>query len=204
MCGRYYLPEEDLPEEWLSLLDTLGEPPEGVNAKTAGEIFPGDTVPVLANSRALRERPFYMQWGYHLDDRLIFNARSETADEKPLFRDGALERRCLLPFAHYCEWEKRGDSLPDETAAGRQTGKLRYQLRPEGEAMAYLAGIYRFERRGPVFCVLTRPAEADIAFIHPRMPVMFTKDRAKEWLSRSGDYRELLASACRRTEYRPG
>ena len=204
MCGRYYLPEEDLPEEWLRLLDTLGEAPEGVNAKTAGEIFPGDTVPVLANSRALKTRPFYMQWGYHMNDRLIFNARSETADEKPLFRDGALERRCLLPFAHYFEWEKRGEALPDVNAGKGPSKKIRYQLHPRGENMAYLAGIYRLEKSGPVFCVLTRPAEEEIAFIHPRMPVMFSQNTAEEWIRRNGDYRELLLTACLDTEYRPG
>ena len=38
----------------------------------------------------------------------IINARSETAVDKPLFRDGMLQRCCLIPVMNYFEWEKQG------------------------------------------------------------------------------------------------
>ena len=53
--------------------------------------------------------PFAMKWGYALPDgKQIINARSETAVDKPLFRDGMLQRRCLIPVTNFFKWEKRG------------------------------------------------------------------------------------------------
>lgn len=51
MCGRYHIDEKGLPEELEKIINELNrkKTPEGL--KTAGEIFPTDIVPVLANSR---------------------------------------------------------------------------------------------------------------------------------------------------------
>ena len=81
MCGRFFLADSDNSGELRSIIDQLNR--RGVTVKT-GEIFPTDTVPVLANNRNRRVMPFSMQWGYTLPDgRLLINARSETAGEKP-------------------------------------------------------------------------------------------------------------------------
>ena len=78
--------------------------------KGAGEVFPGDRVPVLCLSRAGNLRPFAMDWGYTLSDgKRLINARSETAAEKPMFRESMRLRRCLLPMSAYFEWERRED-----------------------------------------------------------------------------------------------
>ena len=106
MCGRYYIPEEDSAAELQQIIDQLDR--KGHRVKT-GEIFPSDTVPVIANTKNLQPSPFAMPWGFTLPDgKLIINARSESAAEKPMFRDGMLQRRCLIPASHYFEWEKRG------------------------------------------------------------------------------------------------
>lgn len=193
MCGRYYLPEEDLPQEWMNILKLLGEPPE--NAKIAGEINPGDLVPAIANDRSLSPRPFFMRWGYSTDEnsplsgKLIFNARSETAKEKPLFRDGMENRRCLIPAVHYFEWEKRQewDGIK----------KVKHTLRPEGNGVIYLCGIYRIEQRRAAFTILTKPADDNIAFIHDRMPLILPRGCIKAWLRPETDPAELMQYACR-------
>ena len=85
MCGRFFLADSDNSGELRGIIDQLNR--RGATVKT-GEIFPTDTVPVLANNRNRRVVPFPMQWGYTLPDgRLLINARSETAGEKPLFQD---------------------------------------------------------------------------------------------------------------------
>ena len=95
MCGRYYIPEEDSAAELQQIIDQLDR--KGHRVKT-GEIFPSDTVPVIANTKNLQPSPFAMPWGFTLPDgKLIINARSESAAEKPMFRDGMLQRRCLIP-----------------------------------------------------------------------------------------------------------
>lgn len=98
MCGRYYIAEDDLSDELSRMIDELNrkKTPEGL--KTSGEIFPSDIVPVLANSRKQDVQPFAMRWGYAFPNgRPIINACSETAAQKPMFKDGMRQRRCVIP-----------------------------------------------------------------------------------------------------------
>lgn len=167
MCGRYWIEQDDG-----ALAEIIAEMQRlDVQAKTEGEIFPGDRAPVLCKSRAGRLRPFAMEWGYKLDGgRRIINARSETAAEKPMFREGMALRRCLLPMTAYFEWETRED------------GKQKYRIAPAEKGVHYLAGIYRFEENNPVCTVLTTEAARDIAFIHRRMPVILSGGEEESWL----------------------
>ena len=52
MCGRYYIAENDAAEELRQIIEVVNRRNPG--AKTSGEIRPGDTVPVLANSPGLQ------------------------------------------------------------------------------------------------------------------------------------------------------
>ena len=100
MCGRYFMGDDDKAEELQQIIDILNRKPSSNTAalKTSGEVFPSDTVPDITNSRTLKPTPFAMEWGYTTSDgnRLI-NARSETASEKPTFKDGMAQRRCIIP-----------------------------------------------------------------------------------------------------------
>ena len=167
MCGRYWI-EQDDPQ----LMEIIAEMQRlDVQAKAEGEIFPGDKVPVLCKSRAGRVRPFAMEWGYKLDGgKRIINARSETAAEKPMFREGMAMRRCLLPMSAYFEWEKAGN------------GKKKHRISPEVNGLFCLAGIYRFENDRPKCTVLTMDAAEEIRFIHPRMPVLIPWEQTEKYL----------------------
>ena len=181
MCGRYYVEAKDTGEELLAMLQTLNR--RGLACKT-GEIFPTDTVAVIANSRALQPMPFAMTWGYTLPGgKRLINARSESAADKPLFREGMLKRRCLIPASHYFEWSH------DARA------RMKYAIRPEGTGMMYMAGLYRLEEGRPVFTILTREPAPQIAFIHNRMPVILSRDAAGAWLRLQTPAAEVLARA---------
>ena len=52
MCGRYYIAEDDAAEELRQIIEAVNR--RNPDAKTGGEIRPGDTVPVLANSPSLQ------------------------------------------------------------------------------------------------------------------------------------------------------
>lgn len=107
MCGRYYIAEDDAAEELRQIIEAVNR--RSTNVKTGGEIRPSDTVPVLANSPSLQPGAYAMHWGYTLSDgKLLFNARSETAAEKAIFKDGMAQRRCMIPATCYFEWEHRG------------------------------------------------------------------------------------------------
>ena len=202
MCGRYFIdmdPSDDQLAEIMQDLNrrrlTGGGSAGGASAalKTAGEIFPTDTVPVVANSRERgtnrpgRARAFAMRWGYTLSgSRRIINARSETAAQRPLFADGMRARRLLIPASGYYEW-LRHDSK-----------SRKYAIRLDGSDALYMAGLYRFEAGVPVFTILTRESAPSVAFIHDRMPVILPREAASDWLNPDYDAQDVLRAAALR------
>ena len=170
MCGRYWIEPED-DAALLRIIDRMQRVDPELRVKTEGEVFPGDGVPALCLSRAGNVRAFAMEWGYGMPGgRRLINARSETAAEKPLFRDSMRSRRCLLPMSAYFEWEHRG----------RQ--RVKYRIAPEADGLHFLAGLYRLEEGRPVCAVLTAGAAPEIAFIHDRMPVILPEEKSEDWL----------------------
>ena len=194
MCGVYYIGEDAEQELW-EIVAALNRRAEGTlpSFKTGGVIRPSDAAPVLANNRALRPTPFAMKWGYTLPGRkgLLINARSETAMEKPLFRDGMLQRRCLIPATDYFEWEKTPE------------GKRKYTLRPHGKRLFWMAGLYRMEANTPVFTILTKSPAESIAFIHDRMPVILPEEEKSDWLDMRCPPERVLPYAVKDLEYQP-
>lgn len=176
MCGRVFVRETS---EMARIIETIlrrGNAPDMM--KTEGEGFPGDILPVLATDRKKTATAFAMQWGYHLNNRLIFNARCETAAEKPVFRDGIKAHRCVVPVAGYYEWDPT---------------KTKYKIRTN-DSVTFLAGIYRMEEQ-PVFTVLTREPGISTSFIHPRMPVILPREDVRRWIDPDTDPQELLSHA---------
>ena len=174
MCGRYWIDSEPEGElaEIIACMQRLELPDGRSPAKLSGEIFPGDSVPVICRSRNGKIMSYPMEWGFHsADGRRIINARSETAREKPMFRQSMTDRRCLVPMSAYFEWQTRGRE------------KIRHRIIPEESGLCCLAGLYRFEGDRPVFTVLTRDAAPEISFIHDRMPVILPYADREEWLS---------------------
>ena len=187
MCGRFYIPENDENE---AILEILAEASQRLQALTGGgpvargEVSPSATVAALAPGKSGKAGAYPMRWGFTRYDKkgFIINTRSETALEKPMFRQSMLERRCLIPAECYFEWEKR------------ESGKIRYAIRPKQDGHIFLAGIYRFEEGEtlPALSILTRAPAEEIAFIHDRMPVIFSEKHRDAWLERGADPAKLL------------
>lgn len=193
MCGRYFMGDDDKAEELQQIIDILNRKPSSNTSalKTSGEVFPSDTVPVIANSKTLKPTPFAMEWGYTTSDgnRLI-NARSETASEKPTFKDGMAQRRCIIPASYYFEWEKNGRA------------KIKHAIGSTAENIIYMAGIYRLEQGTPVFSILTRSPAPSIEFIHNRMPVILPKSMLRDWLNTKYKAEDILQYACLDVDHR--
>lgn len=175
MCGRYFLGHDTWDAAFARILQTLRE--RGEDAKLSGDIFPGDRAPALADGRIQA-----MRWGFAPGGggRLIINARSETAEEKPLFRGAG---RCLLPASGYYEW------------SGKEAGHERFAFTRPGGAV-YMAGLWRRGADGEKrFVILTREATAEAARVHPRMPVLFSGELRRAWLEAKKTLPELLRAA---------
>lgn len=111
-----------------------------------------------------------------------FNARSESASEKPMFRDAVVSRRALVPATGYYEWV----TSPE----GRRHPVL-IRL-PDDEVMLF-AALYEWWRNPAVApgdparwllstTVLTRASSGPLADVHDRMPVFVGADVMDEWL----------------------
>lgn len=145
---------------------------------TQGEVFPDSLVPVIASSKAGQKTVFPMIWGYHVEgiDRVIANARAESAAEKPMFRDGWAMHRCIIPASWYYEWEH----IP--TASGKTKAGNKYAIMPSGSVLTCLCGLYRMESGFPHFVILTREPSTSIATIHDRMPMILSETDAGSWI----------------------
>lgn len=106
-----------------------------------------------------------------------FNARIETAADKPTFRASVLSKRCIVPFDGYYEWHTVG------------AVKTPYYIRrPDTEPLT-LAGLYSWWRHPEsgewtlTATILTRDSVAPIATLHDRMPVLVHPDQIDDWLN---------------------
>jgi len=107
----------------------------------------------------------------------LFNARAETAHEKPSFRDAFVKRRALIPVNGWYEWFRQGGE------------KQPYWHTRNDEGMIWLGGLWESwtdKASGESvrsFTILTQEAYGDIARIHNRMPVVIGADDYAPWLS---------------------
>ena len=168
MCGRYWIDDGRESVELGEIIAQVNRRPVTGPVKTCGEIFPTDVVPVVASSRRRAPEAFAMAWGYAMPDgKRIINARSETAGERPLFKDGMRQRRCAVPATRYFEWERIGDK------------RTKYAIWPERGGVFYFAGLYRIASGRPEFVILTRPAADCISWMHNRMPLLLPERRQR-------------------------
>ncbi len=181
MCARYYFDAED--EDLSEIMAALNRRYEAVSPEvlTSGEKTPGMLIPAVCRNRRGTPDAFLMHWGYHVGNKLVINARSESIETKPLFSDGALHRRCAVPAAAYFEWQKTG------------SGKLRYRFEASGRHFFWMAAIYRImEGAPPELVILTKDAEPEYAGIHDRMPVLLSPERKENWIQETGEIQKIL------------
>lgn len=179
MCGRFtlFLDPADFQQEL-----GVGEFP--IEWAPRYNIAPGQPV-ALVNDAASRAVTF-MRWGLvpswakdiHIGAKLI-NARAETVAEKPSFRSAFARRRCLILANGFYEWQRqpgqRGPSRPFlfQRKGGKPfafAGLWEQWQSPEGSELQTCT-------------ILTTAANALVAPVHERMPVILTAPACWEWLS---------------------
>ena len=175
MCGRYtlYTHEDDLA----SLFEVKPLP-----LKERYNIAPTQEVPVVTERRGGSRELSYMRWGlipHWVKDpadfkSTLFNARSESAAEKPSFRDAMKSMRCIVPASGFYEWKTEG--------AGKQPY---YIQRQDGQPLAF-AGLYSVWTKGSeplVSCtILTTDSEGPLRELHHRVPVILEPHEWERWM----------------------
>lgn len=178
MCGRVYMAPAN--QELREIVKEMNESKaaeyllsvKNGTIRTEGEIRPSDIVPALALNRKGEKRVFPMKWGFSVHNRLIINARSETAAQKPAFSESWDRQRCIIPASWYFEWDHNEN---------KKNGQ-KYALKTEQSDIIWLAGLYRMEEGFPAFVILTRSAAENLTWMHDRMPVLFSRETAGEWI----------------------
>lgn len=187
MCGRFALtsPPETV-RGYFGYEDRPDFPPRE-------DIRPTQPVAVTRLEGGIR-RFALMRWGFIpgfvKDERefpLLFNARVETAFEKASFRNAIRRRRCLFMADAFTEWQKL------DAAGGR---KRPFLIRRPMGGMIALAGIWE-NWQSPngseieTAAILTTSANAAMAAIHERMPVIVEPRDFDAWLSPATELREV-------------
>jgi putative SOS response-associated peptidase YedK len=120
--------------------------------------------------------------------RKPINAKCETLDRLPMFRDAYRRRRCILPVDGFYEWKEiRGQKAKQPYAIAMKDGK------PFG--IGALWENWKDPASGEwirTFAVITTDANELVAEIHDRMPLILTPGDYNRWLSEEPDPRDLL------------
>lgn len=179
MCGRYAItmPAEAMRQLFHARYDGLDWPPRF-------NIAPSQPVPFIRRAPDGSNEIAIARWGFHPSwmkeppgAKSMINARSETAAEKPFFRDAMKKRRALLVANGYFEWKRDG---------AVKTPFFIHAATDEPLVFAALWERWRDPEGDGAFvetvAMLTAAAHPSISLIHDRMPVMLGQDLANQWL----------------------
>jgi len=134
----------------------------------------------------------WLRWGLiphwvqdsSIGNRMI-NARAETVDEKPAFRDAFRQRRCLIPASGFYEWKKG------------ERRKQPYYIRGKDGHLFAFAGLWdrwvASDGQPVESCTLiTTDANDLVVQLHDRMPVILPSTVYDLWLDPGNSDRDRL------------
>ncbi len=191
MCGRYVVAYD--PETLVSGFSVTRVTP----FPKRWNVAPQSPVPVVYETKEGERVAELMRWGlvpHWAKDAAIGhklnNARAEGVFDKPSFRQAVRRRRCLLPASGFYEWQP---AL--EPKAPKQPW---YITASDGTPLA-MAGLFEAWRPGVgaewllTCCIVTVDANALMAPIHDRMPVLLAPTHWAQWLKRAEQDPQALA-----------
>lgn len=180
MCGRFtlsYRDREELARELGVSVDAFDEQ----EYRPRYNIAPTQRHWIVRTQREERE-VLLARWGlvnfWATDNKRAarqINARAETVDTRPAFRDAFKRRRCVVPADGFLEWTGvQGRRLP------------LWFHRPDGGLLLF-AGLFESWLPQPdqpetTFTIVTTGANALMAPVHDRMPVVLSDEAADEWM----------------------
>ena len=194
MCGRYVSVSSPtiLAERFKVEEVRVAETEQNFN------VTPRADAPVVADSKGTRVLDV-VRWGLvpswakdlSIGDRLI-NARAETVRTSNAFKRAFAKRRCIIPADGFYEWQK----------VEHQKRKQPWFFRSrDGEPLAF-AGLWEIWHdralgddapRVRSCVIITTEANALLAPVHERMPVVLPESAWNEWLDAGNGDVDTLA-----------
>jgi putative SOS response-associated peptidase YedK len=174
MCGRYTITrQKGLVEDLEAFVDPSVE--RNPMWKARFNVAPTQDAPVVTLREGIRTLEM-KRWGLvpfwagkeGAKPPLMINARVETLQQKPMFRDAlARGRRCLVPADGFYEWKKLD-----------KKHKQPMWIHPTDGSLFAFAGLYAKD----TFTIITGPPNDLVAPIHDRMPVILPRASWNAWL----------------------
>ena len=174
MCGRYYV-DDETARAIEKLVHELGGKLRNI---PRGDIHPTQEAPVMM-ARNQEISVELCPWGFRnfQNKGVVFNARSETALEKRMFKESIQKRRCIIPAAAFYEWNK---------------AKEKFTFRRIDGEILYLAGFYNQYDGENHFVILTTEPNESVEGVHNRMPLILEKQQIEDWLFDDGTMEFIL------------
>ncbi len=202
MCGRYalYGPPPRIQEQF----GIEG----GLDFGPRYNIAPTTRVLIIRAGPGGRRAANFYRWGlipgWAKDPGIgakLNNARGETVAEKPAFRSAFKRWRCLIPANGFYEWR----AVQEAGRTIKQPFYIRSTAEDELFAFAGLTEMWKSPEGEEIHtcCIITTEANAVMAPIHERMPVILPRAHYATWLDSSntnvGELQGLLLPAEPRT-----
>lgn len=175
MCGRYTLLADELKvRERFRIEHSI----EGYTSNY--NVAPGQQVLAVIHDGKKR-RAGFLKWGlvpsWAKDEKIgnrMINARSETAHEKPSFKQLMAKKRCLIIADSFYEW-----MTTDE-------GKVPQRIQLSDNKLFAFAGLWDKWQQGDkvlfTCTILTKDANNTLQPIHHRMPIILPEEKEEEWI----------------------
>ena len=177
MCGRMAI---TLPHDAMAQMFSAAKSNTLPSDEPNWNVCPTTMIAAVTSHDNVRHlRP--MRWGFiptwydkPNGGPLLINARAETIAEKPAFREACRQRRCLIAADGFYEWHRDGDTpLPY------------WVTRTDGAPMVF-GGIWQNWGDQATCAIVTTDANADMAPIHDRLPLILPPDDWALWLGEAG------------------
>ena len=182
MCGRYV---SIMPPADLALL--FGTTGPLLNVEPSWNVAPTSRRPVVRRHPDGERRLDLLSWGLvpHFTKELKaarrpINARGETVASSGMFRGAMAHRRCIVPADLFYEWRAETDGKQPFAIARRDDRPLAFGglweswTGPDGVVLRSYA-------------IITTAANADMAGLHERMPLVLEQSAWAAWLAEAAD-----------------
>jgi len=174
MCATFQIFSDDEVEDLRNICNQIQKKygDEAVAKYTHSDFYPKSLVPVIDPNNDVT----LLKWGFPMSGKseVIFNARAESLNEKPIYKN-CLTNRCLILATAFYEWSKAEN-------------KRKVQISLADETFFYLAGLWKTYQNADgnketYFTIITTEPSEQMKAIHHRMPAIITKEYAPLWLS---------------------